>query len=75
MIYSCNEEVECPTWIRDLSFDLKPFYSCSVWLEDELNDLEKEEKETLLENLIVVKNVPSYDGNVYKEYFIKDGIL
>jgi uncharacterized protein YihD (DUF1040 family) len=72
---SCDKVLECPTWMKDFPYDFKPFYSYSVWLEDELNSLEIAEKKTLLENVIEVKNVPSYDGNVYKEFLIQDGIL
>ena len=71
----CDKNLKLPTWIKDFPYDLKPYYSCSVWLEDEINSLEIEEKETLLEKLIEVKSVPSYDGTINNEYLIQEGIL
>lgn len=71
----CEDAIESPSWVKGIPFELKPYYSCSIWLEDEINSLEPDEKDSLLKNLLEMKKVPSYDGKIYNEYLIKEGIL
>lgn len=69
-----NVDKTQPTWLPK-STNFQPYYSCSVWLEEEIDTLSLEEKEELLKNVLEVKNVQSFDGNLEKEYLIADGIL
>jgi hypothetical protein len=71
----CEDAIKSPIWIKELPFELEPYYSYSIWLEDEINSLEPDEKDSLLNDLLEVKKVPSYDGNINDEYLIKEGIL
>ncbi|AYA78104.1 hypothetical protein DOE78_23385 [Bacillus sp. Y1] len=71
----CEDAVNSPIWLKELPFRLEPYYSCSIWLEEELNSLETEEKNSLFKNLIEIKKVPSYDGEIYNEYVIREGTL
>lgn len=69
-----KEDKTQPVWLPK-SINFQPYYSCSVWLEDEIDTLLLDEKEVLLKNVLDVKIVQSLDGNVEIEYLIADGIL
>jgi hypothetical protein len=66
----CKDVMKSPIWLKELPFELEPYYSCSIWLEDEINSLETEERNTLLKNLLEENKAPSYNGNIYNEYLI-----
>ncbi|MBD7939440.1 hypothetical protein H9655_20570 [Cytobacillus sp. Sa5YUA1] len=67
----CPDEVKKPSWLENLSKEFTPYYSCTVWLEDELETLSETEKELMLSKLLEIRNTDSNE----KEYLINDGIL
>ncbi|MTH54931.1 hypothetical protein GKZ89_16130 [Bacillus mangrovi] len=69
----CEENNEKPLWLSKNEW--APFYSCSTWLEEELETLDADYRRLLLNNVIKIKEPSSPDETVAREYMIREGVI
>ncbi|KXY55091.1 hypothetical protein, partial [Bacillus cereus] len=68
-------QLEKPLFLNNIALNWRAYHLISIWLEDEINTLSTTEQELLLNNLLEVRKVTSYDDETSNEYLIKDGII
>ncbi|MDM5297121.1 hypothetical protein QUF51_02965 [Bacillus pumilus] len=70
-IKRCDGDIVEPLWLLNQNRNFTPYYTYSVWLEEELDTLSSSEKDIMLSNVVEIRK----DGLNEKEYLIKDGIV
>ncbi|MGH0611744.1 hypothetical protein [Bacillus cereus] len=68
-------QLEKPLFLNNIALNWQAYHLVSTWLEDEINTLSATEKELLLNNLLEVRKVTSYDDETSNEYLIKDSVI
>lgn len=68
-------QLEKPLFLNNIAFNWQAYHLVSIWLEDEINTLSATEKELLLNNLLEVRKVTSYEDETSNEYLIKDSVI
>ncbi|MGG0359715.1 hypothetical protein ABEY57_23485 [Bacillus tropicus] len=68
-------QLEKPLFLNNIALNWRAYHLVSIWLEDEINTLSATEKELLLNNLLEVRKVTSYEDETSNEYLIKDSVI
>lgn len=68
-------QLEKPLFLNNIALNWRAYHLVSIWLEDEINTLSATEQELLLNNLLEVRKVTSYDDETSNEYLIKDSVI
>ncbi|AQY42493.1 hypothetical protein P4V72_04990 [Bacillus thuringiensis] len=68
-------QLEKPLFLNNIALNWRAYHLVSIWLEDEINTLSATEKELLLNNLLEVRKVTSYEDENSNEYLIKDSVI